>query len=54
MRVNFSLPDHLFVFSAELIDSVIVSAGQESALGLDYTEAPSLTIMMGGIHQLFV
>lgn len=53
MGVNFSLSDHLFVFGAELIDSVVVSAGQESTLRLNYTEAPSLTIMMGGIYNLF-
>ena len=53
MGVNFSLSDHLFVFGAELIDCVVVSAGQESTLRLNYTEAPSLTIMMRGIDDLF-
>ena len=53
MGVNFSLSDHLFVFGTELIDCVIVSTGQESTLRLNYTEAPSLSIMMGGIDDLF-
>lgn len=54
MRVNFSLSKHLFVFNAVLIDGVVVSAGQESTLGLNDAEAPSLSIVVGGIDKLFV
>lgn len=46
--------DALLVLDAELVDHVVVSAGEEGSLLLDDLKSPCLTIEVGLVHELLV
>jgi len=53
-RPNLALFDHLLILNAELVDHVVVTAGQEGSIFFDNVETPGFTIVMTYVHQLFI